>query len=138
VFGAVFSFAFCLLVSVFAVYRSVRLWGDPEYYERTAVESGFGGYSRAFRRGIVRGWVPLTAGFAALTVASALYLYAQVAHQRTPIGLVRVGVALLVLMVVFEGLLLLVAWFNVPKLLVPPHARSEPGFWEHRRSGRRR
>lgn len=134
-FGAVVTFVGSVLLTVFNVYRVRRIWRDQAYFEQSAREFHFGFYSMPVRRGIVRGWLPFTLGFASLAVFGALNLYLKAVGGAASPDMLDLLFALILVTIVGFGLTLLVAWFNVPKLLVPPYLRGEPGAWAQRRQG---
>lgn len=137
-FGAVFAFVFGLVITAFNAYRVSRLWDDRAYYERSAVSFSYGGYSLEFRRGIVRAWLPLTLGFAALTIFAGIYLFAMLSGLNPVRTFATFQLALVGLFMLGFVLTLVVAWFNVPKFLVPPYLRSEPGYRRAGRAGAKR
>ena len=127
--------SFLVAVSGFSVWRAVRLWRHPEYFFYVVASQAFVfPFKKDVRRGLVRGWVPFSAAFVALTCGM-LALIATNSQQdpHSPWGIVGIGfVALFLLGFVLQ---LSVVWFNRPRWCIPPYLRTERGVWVARRTG---
>jgi hypothetical protein len=111
-----------------ALRATPRIWRDPEQADRaTRALTGFPAGPEV-RRGLVRGAVLMTVNMFSLgggLICGGLWQRQGAADGGvlfwvflTSVGLTLVSVAL--------GLLII--WFNVPKVLVPPHLRAETGM----------
>ena len=135
-FAEVSVLVFSVAGTVFTAYRSLRIWHDPAYYERVSLAFRYGDFPLEVRRRLMRGWLPLAVGFAALTLFGSVNLLAQAAALQASAVVGGAQVALLALFALGCVLMLVVAVFNAPKVLVPVYLREEPGI-RGSRPGRR-
>ncbi|MGX1546635.1 hypothetical protein [Streptomyces adustus] len=124
ILGAVFLTA--------GVYHALRgtpqTWRDPDRARRTTDALTGLPFGPEVRRGVVRGAVLMTANMFLLgggLVCGALWSGQGTAGGGTLFWMFMASVGLTLVSVVLG---LLIIWFNVPKVLVPPHMRDEPGL----------
>ncbi|MGW0577919.1 hypothetical protein ACWD25_18535 [Streptomyces sp. NPDC002920] len=118
-------------------YLTIRLWKDPGSVTLHGGAMRIYPLSEEFRRGMVRASVATAAGLAfggLLVLADGIW---RQSHQGP-----AQGVMLDILRASLAGILLCgvvylsIALFNVPKFLVPPHMRNEPGSIAARQKNR--
>lgn len=113
---------------MFSVWRAVRLWRDPQYYERL-VTLGLFRFSPRVTGGIARGWVPFAFSIVSLAVGLSLLIVGETADggSSSP-ELVVAGLALVGVFLIGVVLHIVVIWTNRPRRLVPPYLRDAPGL----------
>lgn len=123
---------FFLAGSAFMTWRAVQLWRRPEDVDHFVDTFAFLPFGSEVKRGEVRS-LPLTA--AALWGITVLLLLGLTgAELDGPTGAVF---ALAVLVILVSGLTeVCVVLFNMPRFVVPPHMRYEPGVVAARRERR--
>jgi hypothetical protein len=119
------------VIAVFLAWRARRIWHDPDYFEHSvALSRRFLFYfSERTQRGLVRG-AAIDPGMLALVSAFLLLGSLRDVNLLGPWVAVRFATLAVVWVFVILGLALLkmiIAWFNCPKLLVPPYLRAEYG-----------
>ncbi|WP_211240170.1 hypothetical protein [Promicromonospora kroppenstedtii] len=119
-FLMIFGITFTVLV-----WSAVELWRKPMVAERMSdsiLQMRLGLGNERLARSLARAFLPgvLMMGFVCLTASSPLFA-GGVQSIVSAVGLVGVAVSLV--------LMGLVALFNMPKFLVPPHMRADKGLF---------
>ncbi|MGI5191233.1 hypothetical protein ACQEVI_24055 [Promicromonospora sp. CA-289599] len=113
-----------------AWYQMIRILRNPERVEWGIAQfmQTLGRGDRDLSRSYVRGIMPAASG-ATVMCSGGLLVIILPNPDDFGFGFVWIIVA----MVLSIFLVILIVQFNLPKFLVPPHMRADPGFWQVKR-----